>query len=373
MSNGDKLCIVNTQVISDFCKCVDKMSSSSDKFIFVSFDHEVLGMYAYSSTFIVVMNTRATGEGKLFVGVNLHKFVQSFKILGGGDTTLRMKNNDLVIDNNNTVVKLGTAEYHDLSSSFSKFDHISGECKDWMIDNIIKCDIQSKFKDEIGGIVIDNRDILRVSKISNTFIRIISYDGVGPDKKFRVVIPHTIVKLMSTFRDIIDEVIISNDKIGIKMSNGITVMTPLLYDKYPENYITSLGLRNELSLIDEGKYDRYLFSKSDLQGAINTVSSVIGDDESFVIMECIGVDKVNKFPAWNVMGKSSSKCSVKETIVCSDNGQALSISFGFNKKDSSSLMKVYDEDKVILYSGEGNHLVISNMNGLDISILVKMA
>ncbi len=366
--NAAVYCNVDYTPLADFCRCVEKVVDKSG-WVYIRLIDKKVRFHFYNSTSFVEHQQDVDANGSMMVGVDAVKFVSVFKNLYDEKIKFHLDGKKLKINQHNIKVKLAIFDYHDFDSPDPGLvinDHI----KDWIVDSVCKCYFSSSLSTIADGILIDFGEYLRVCKMSHSLIRILTYDKPFQGNNSRFVISMDMMRLMNQFKTSVSSVSISNNKFGIVLNNNVNVSMPLMADTYPQNYISSLKLKDDFYIMNKQEYDKYEFDKEAITNAINMVSSVMSDDNVFVNFACVGHSEENNLPVWKIYGGSAG-CEAEESVLCTEPGVVKSVSFGINKKDSYNIMKKC-QNNVVIYNNGNEPLVISDLDGLDITLLLKI-
>jgi len=245
---------------------------------------------------------------------------------------------------------------------------ITDEDKDWLIENISNSVYVEDKASKIGklnGILLEtDSNYTRLMKFSKSSIYIASTHNLF-DFENRIVFPEILIPVVKSFSKSISHFVFGSNLISIVFENGIEVRSSSLYDNYPQSFIESMNLNNNLSLIDVG-IDSYKFVTIDLSNAVDLVSNIIGESEYWVQFELIGKSEDNL--VWDINGKSYTGVSVSERVL-STNGELID-SFSVNKRSMLKSLNIFENSVYLKDLGKSN-IALSNFTGDKVIILTK--
>jgi len=363
-------CDVDSKPIMDLCTCFDQIAMK-DSVIHFKYEDGWLVVYGSNYIGLVSLGLEVEGTGSFSFGVGASKLIATFKKLYEGRIRISVTKTKAKLAIGNISISLGIQEYVDFPV-VPEMETLDGPVKDWLVESVAKCNFSTtRVGEAVQGVLIDSEEFLRVCKINTSSIRLITYpeQGLGD---FRIYVPIESSKIFAKFKKDIKCVRYRSDKFGIELSSGVFVCFSNLEDTYPDDYISALGLFKGLSVIAPEMYQRYAFKTDDLVNALDLANSVLGEDSPFVTLKIVGSEPSSRFPVWDLGGKSYDTCSVSEKVVCVEEGVSDPVSFSVNRKDCANILKTYG-DRVIIFNEGSRPLVCSNVEGLDVTLLLKVA
>ena len=363
-------CDVDSKPIIDFCSCVDQVALK-DGVVYFKYADGSLYIHGVNYAALVVLDLEVEGTGSFEFGVAAPRLIATFKKLYSGSVRIFVTKTKVKLEAGNVSVSLGIVEYVECPV-LPDMKPITGPVKDWMVESMVKCNFAAtRVGDAVQGVLVDSGEFLRVCKMNVSSIRLITYPAQTLEA-FRIYVPLESSKVFSKFKDSVQTIHYMPSKFGIELESGVFVCLNTLEDTYPPDYVTALGMFNGLNVIADGVYGRYAFKTEDLNNALDLANSVLGDDSPFVTLKLIGSEPSSGFPVWDIGGKSYDTCSVSEKLVCIEAGVADKVSFSVNRKDAASILKTYGE-QVIIFNEGVRPLVCSTIEGLDVTMLLKVA
>jgi len=358
--------LMDQESILDFCRCVEK-ADKDIRNIFMYISDKIFYLHVQSSYVTCVLSHPVACDEEFNLGIPFDIFYTSFKKLYD-EVIFNVSENKLFLEKDNINIEIPICDYEPLSwVEPDKF--LSTADKKFIVDSSSKCNYFTSVKSGYDGLLIDNNEFLRVCKINSSSIKIFTSIS-DSDYKYRFALGKETVGLLSLMKNNINTIAFNSNSVYLYMKGDIIVRLSLIYDSYPEEYLSVLGLKNEEFVVNTDIYNNYKFNCEDLLNAVETVSSVLGEDGLFVNLRCVGVS--DDIPIWSVEGSSLNGRFAREIISCTEKGVVDNEAIIINKKDCLNIIKTY-KGEVILHNLDEKPLVISNQERDDVSLLVKVS
>lgn len=362
--------IVDFEVLEEFSKAADK-AVLDRKFAHIAYANGIFSLHIEGSVASACLRIPVESSAKAFsAGIDAERFLASFKKLYSGDITFQIDKNAVKLIKDNITVKfpiISARSYIDVPEGCS----IVGEPKDWLIEHLIasmssisemgKKAPTGKF---LGVLFETTPQVSRLTKFAQSALYFATCNPIF-QQSYRTLIPDVIAAVCKSFLKDVEELILSDTKVSIRLTQGTEVYASIPYDTYPRGYIQSLGLNEGISLIPEEAVG-YEFATVNLLDAVDMVATTLGKSESWVSLATIG--KSEGKLVWEVGGKSFNKVEVSEKVLSSD-GPAVS-PFGVNKKRMLRCLSSFGV-QVHMYDLNSSTLALVNAQKNEAALLIK--
>lgn len=357
--------ILPFDLISDICSAIDR-SPSKTVINFVS-DGKTFCIYASSDGFTTYYSQPVNLGWYISCAVDATRFTTLIKKLYEGDISCKVVKNKMKVKKDNIKAEFQLQNAVPLTFD-PQFVYINSEPLIKSLESFSRTGIK---EDRFPGVLVDgsNPANCKVSKLSSHIIRITALSKIF-DNPCMFTVDEKFLRILSYFSKDIENVFINQNIFGISLKSGIITYSSLIESKVSHNLINMFGLVDGSCLIDPQQYKCYKFDKNSFLSVLDLVSSVLGDEEQSVRMDIVGKDPGGN-TVWKVSGKTFSGSSIEELVLCESDSDEQN-SFSLNKKNLMKMLSLY-EDEVFLYTNEKDSMVIlSNRDGSDVSLLVKM-
>lgn len=365
--------------MTDFCRTLERCDPKNTQ-VFFSFDGQTFKMYSQTHLASVFLIYPATGEKKFSCGVEASKFMALWKKLyAGSKITFKITKEQLTISEDNISVKFPLT---DLTKHYTlpQFKEVSGSEADELVRALSVCEAAVGVCKQLSGVLIDNTpaNVGRVLKFGDVSTRLVCCNkfSFGPT---RFVVPDEFCSAVAALAKYsktspqcgaIKALLLSETKIGASLSSGVFFYMPLLHDAYPVCYNAVLQVLDaQAPLPVAGR--RYLFDLRRISEVMDLVSSVIGQEESMLVLEVEGLSAVEKRPVFKISSRTHTGCEVSERIECIDTGPTDMPPYRVNKSKTILALKAY-EGPILLTDQLEQFLVLQDDTGKDLTFLYKV-
>lgn len=361
----DKDFSIPFDLLLGFCASVDR-SPGKPAINFVS-NGSVFCIYATADGFTTYYQQQCQAGWYLSCAVDSVRFISLVKKLYDGSVDFKIVKNKLKISKDNIKADLQLRDATPLTFD-PQYQYIQSGSLVKTLDSFSRTGIK---EERFPGILVDgsNPDICKISKASSHIIKITALSKIS-DTPFRITVDDKFLKILSYFSKDIESLFYNKNIFGITLKSGIIAYSSLIEDKIPNNLVKMFGLADGVCLINPEKYKSYKFDKNSFLSVLDLVSSYLGEEEQSVRLDVVGKDADGKL-VWKMSGKTFSGASIEELVTCESNDDSQN-SFAMNKKNLMKMLSLYG-DEVYLYTNEKDSMVVlSDGNGNDVSLLVKM-
>jgi len=364
--------VFDHNVLFEFSRCVEKFIPKCGNITIAYHKGSIIFFANLDSAFVVhVLDSSIYNNADFSITVDSSKFNSVIKNFYDGKVNIKIAEKEVVLEEGNISSKLPTKvysipDYLELHN-FSKFD---SNTTSWICDSVNRCVSSISVYPRFNGVLVDDSGgFCRICRFNSSAIRIISGDKIGLNR--RMVVPNLMATFISDMKNVIDQILYNESKIGVFTKAGTLVYVSLIYDEFPNKYLDGLGLLDLLTPIESSKYYVYKFEPSVFSNVIKTISSIIGSEEPFLRWQLIGTESGTNNPVWKFYSKSLSGYETSEVLTSIYNGNCEpSIEFATNRQISGTIINSFGNE-VYIYNNSDLPLVISNSEGKDVSILLK--
>jgi hypothetical protein len=360
------------ELLAKFCRVVEFTNKKND-YIYLCSDGELFTIFS-QSTLASVMTSASLPTGKKFwLGVNSEKFCSLVrKLYEDSHIWLRPRAKSLMVEEDNISVKFSVLDYVK-QYSVPQFSVLSGAAVDYLVDSIWKCEaaISTKGQFDKVGVLVDNTSphVTSVVKFSGASgFRVMNCPKLFEGSRRFVVAPGVAASLHA-FCEEIEEVLLSENHIGMKISGDVYAYVPLMVDEYPQNYVSMLGLHDEVQQIDLDR-PRYIFDRDTLVNALDLVGTVAGREETQVTWQLAGTSEGSDKPVWRLSAKAVDGCEASEVVSCEEAAPVEGKSFKVHRGNLGNVLR-NSADRIALYNFTDRNIAVANIGGTDVTLLPK--
>ena len=362
--------IVPFKVLEEFAKAADK-AVLDRKFAHIAYENGVFSLHIEGAVASACLRIPVKADASSFsAGIDADRFLAAFKKLYEGDITFKIDKATVQLIKDNIKVKfpiISVRSYIDAPQGSS----IVGEPKEWLINNLIASmatisEMGKKAQtDKFLGVLFETTP--RVSRLTKFAQSALYFAACNPifQQSYRTLIPDVIAIICKAFLRDVEELVLAETKVSVRLTQGTEVYASIPYDTYPRGYIKQLGLTEGISLIPDDAIG-YEFETAGLLDAVDMVATTLGKSESWVSLSTIG--KSEGKLVWEVGGKSFNKVEVSEKVLSSDGPMIQP--FGVNKKRMLRCLSSFD-DQVYMYDLNSSTLALVDAQKSKAALLIK--
>jgi len=360
---------IDFDIISEFCKAASHIKDAA--FVYLRHEKGSVDLYTEGSvsTAFVTLPVRASEVEDFSAGFNRERFISLFKKMYEGSVRFRILKSKVEIRLDNIKAQLPISSPRSRSKAPELLSVID--------DELVVKEISSKLayctmvdEDKKGldkkftGVLFDNKDQLRICKFTARSLFLSTTPPIF-QTPYRVVVSDEFAKAAKTFKREIKSIAFGRSHSVFLLKNGTVVYFALMHDPYPLEYLDAWKFGTGASLIPEDAC-KYSFLKDSLVGAVELVSTSLGDTEHWASLETVGISGEDL--VWRISGKSHTGVEVQEDILSSGT-EAVEV-FQVQKKTLLGLLGMF-EDRVSLCDFSTSFVALSNDEGSVVSILLK--
>jgi len=361
--------VIDFTVISEFCKAASHIKDAT--FIYLRHERGSVELYTEGSkaTAFVTLPVKASEVEDFSAGFNRERFISLFKKMYEGEVKFRILKSKVEIRLDNIKAQLPISSPRSRSTAPELLSVIDDELVVKEITSkLAHCTMVDEDKKGLDkkftGVLFDNKDQLRICKFTARCLFLSTTPPIF-QTPYRVVVSDEFAKASRTFKREIMAVAFGRSHSVYMLKNGTVVYFALMHDPYPLEYLDAWKFGRGASLIPEGAC-KYEFSKDSLVGAVELISTSLGDTEHWASMGTVGLSGEDL--VWRISGKSHTGVEVQEDILSS--GTEVVEVFQVQKKTLLGLLGMF-ENRVSLCDFSASFVALSNEDGSVVSILLK--
>lgn len=344
------------QVLSDICKCVDKMSDN--KHVFFRQDSESFRIYAKSTEFYVDYVIGPVTDGEFGFGIGSEQFISIVKKLEKKkDVSFDIGKSKLTIIQGETQAWLPMT---DKIIDFSRLSYLPSFDVPGFLSDVEFCAKSIKEDKRYKGILVNcANDYTKVAKLGFASCCVCTGNAYQFVPQRFVLSTEAALAIKSLDSKSKQSVLLNDNVFGVGLSSGVTFYSMLVYDKYPENFFSMFG---------EPDGPCFQVNRKELVDILTTIHSVMGTDETGVTWERQSTDPL----VWRLSCKTYKGVEVSENITALETSSAPE-SFGLHRKALLDILKAMDkrETLVTVYPSNGSYLYVCA--GRHVAALTKVA
>jgi len=375
MKNGF---IADYSAMLDFCKTLEKCNPKND-LIYFYYHESTFSIFAQTVTASVMLTQNAPGGEFFGFGIESGKFLSLWKKLyPGRDIVFKVSKNSLTVSEDNISVKFPTTEVLK-SYKLPEFSAVTGPEVDVLAASLSICEEAVGTSKRPYGVLVDNTGAVgRVVKLGDYSYRIracnkFSFGNlrvvVSNDYCSTVSMLHKWSKASSSNGSLV-ALLISPSKVGAVLSSGVSFFMPTMHDAIPASYVYDFQLLDAIPQIpQEGR--TYKFDQKRLVEVLDLVSTVVGAEESMVLVEIDGLSAASRNPVFRFSAKTSNGCEVSELVETLSSGPTDMVPFRMNKTQALTALKCYEGNLFLVDRSNSPVVVFQDEFGMDITFLLK--
>lgn len=345
---------ITYQPLSDFCRCVDKMSDN--KHVFFRHTANNFRIYAKSTEFYAdYIQESFANVSEFGFGLDSKQFIAIIKKADKKKPVVfSMEKARLVVSQGNVNAKLPML---DTIIDFANLSDLPRFDCPGFLDDLEFCSKSVKEDKRFRGVVVE-------SFSGGTRLAKIGFASCGTSQlgKYsfgdcRFIVSTEASLLLKGFDDENKKSLILSDNVfGVEFKSGVTLYTMLLADQHPQELFQMFGNPDGV---------HFQVNRKDLVDSLEMISSVM-QDEMATRWDYVGEGK------WKISSKTYKGAEVSE-IIFSDLSENIQESFGTHRKALLDVMKSFDKsvEVVTIYVGSGNFSYVSG--GDYVAALTKMS
>jgi hypothetical protein len=353
---------------SDLGKAVERCNSKN-QYVYLKCDGAVFSI-SVQSDLLQIWGSCEVQDGPVFEGgVESPKLIALFKKLyAGSDILLKPVKEGISISEDNISVKFPLSRMV-TPSRFPKFERLSGADRDWVVKSLDLCAQSLGDTLRFMGILLDNTGhVCRVIKITETAFRIFSREPLQASVS-RIVVPLDLARFLKSHGSSVEQMLVSDSKVGVYLKSGLYVYMPTLYDTYPSVYQVMLGLPEDRPEYDLGGRV-YKMSSSRFQEVLDLIGTVVGAEEAHILCSVEGISATTGAPVWRMSATTFTGCEASERMECLAGSQEAMTPFRINKKSAYSSLNTHDPE-VFVRDLSDTFLLVMDSDARGLTFLVK--
>ena len=372
--------VADYNAMMDFCKTLEKCNPKNDR-IYFYYHESTFSVFAQTVAASVMLTQNVPGGEFFSFGIESEKFLSLWKKLyPGRDIIFKISKNAVEVSEDNIAVKFPTTETLK-SYKLPEFSAVMGPDVDVLAASLSICEESVSTSKRPWGVLIDNTgSVGRVVKLGDYSYRVrasskFSFGNirlvVSNDYCSTVSMLHKWSKASSSNGSLV-ALLISPSKVGAVLSSGVSFYMPTMHDAIPTSYVYDFQLQDAIPQVpSEGR--TYRFDQKHLVEVLDLVSSVVGAEESMVLVEVDGLSATSKNPVFRFSAKTSNGCEVSELVETLEPGHTDLMPFRMNKAQALAALKCYAGNLFLVDRPNSPVVVFQDEFGMDVTFLLKAA